>query len=110
MVNYSRREKRTHFPASKLGTSCATQGPGRNERSKTMNKQTSILARIPGWFKYAFAFLVMAVLALGATSAQAQSNVTDIVDGASTVFTAVATLCVTIGVFFVGYRLAKRVR
>jgi len=38
------------------------------------------------------------------------ADVLDIVTGASGTFTAVATLCVTIGVFFVGYRIAKKVR
>jgi len=42
--------------------------------------------------------------------AQADTDVTSIVTGATSVFTAVATLCVSIGVFFVGYRLAKRVK
>ena len=37
-------------------------------------------------------------------------DVTTIVSNASSVFTAVATLCVTIGTFMVGYRLARKVR
>lgn len=42
--------------------------------------------------------------------ASAGTDVTDIVTGAQTTFVAVATLCVSIGIFFVGYRLAKRVK
>lgn len=45
-----------------------------------------------------------------ATSAHAQTNATDIVTSASTAFTAVAGLCVTIGTFFVVYRLVKRAK
>jgi len=53
---------------------------------------------------------VAAVVGVMASSAFASTDVTEIVDGASAVFTAVAGLCVSIGIFFVGYRLAKRVR
>jgi hypothetical protein len=38
------------------------------------------------------------------------TDVTTIVTAASSVFTAVATLCVTIGTFMIGYRLARKVR
>jgi hypothetical protein len=53
------------------------------------------------------------VLAVGAGAALAQSSSPDptsIVTSATTIFTAAATLCVTIGTFYVGYRLAKRIR
>lgn len=42
--------------------------------------------------------------------AQAQSQVTDITSAASSTFTTVAGICVTMGVFFIGYRIAKRIR
>jgi len=54
--------------------------------------------------------LAIALATMAALPAMAQTSVSDIVSGAETTFTAVATLCVTIGVFFVGYRLAKRVK
>jgi hypothetical protein len=51
------------------------------------------------------------VLTVGAMSAQAQTaDVADIVSGASTTFTAVAGVCVTMGVFFIGYKIARRIR
>jgi len=53
--------------------------------------------------------LVAAALMLPAL-AHAGTDVDEIVTGATTTFVAVATLCVTIGVFFVGYRIAKKVR
>lgn len=40
----------------------------------------------------------------------AQSDVGSIITAATTTFAAVATLCVTIGIFMVGYRLARKVR
>jgi len=55
--------------------------------------------------------IVIAMLALAAAPAvHAQSDVASIVTGATTTFGAVATLCVAMGVFFIGYRIAKRVR
>jgi len=59
---------------------------------------------------------LMVVGAAGAAAALTGSaladgtDVTTIVTSASTVFTAVATLCVTIGTFMIGYRLARKVR
>lgn len=53
--------------------------------------------------------LVAGVIALPLL-AQAQSNVSDITSAATTTFQAVAALCVTIGTFMVGYRLARKVR
>ena len=47
---------------------------------------------------------------LGAWAQTSSPDVTTIVSSSSTVFTAVATLCVTIGTFMVGYRLARKVR
>lgn len=55
--------------------------------------------------------LALGIVAASALSASAQTaDVGDIVTAASTTFTAVAALCVTIGTFFIGYRLAKRAR
>lgn len=48
--------------------------------------------------------------AVSTGSAHAGTDVTEIVTSATTTFAAVATLCVTIGVFMVGYRLARKVR
>jgi len=55
---------------------------------------------------------LLAVLFLFALTipAMAQSDVSAIVTGAETTFSAVATLCVAMGIFFIGYRIAKRVR
>lgn len=51
------------------------------------------------------------IVALGTAAANAQTaDVSDIVSGASSTFTAVAGVCVTMGVFFIGYRIAKRIR
>lgn len=54
--------------------------------------------------------LLVLGLVAAASPAFAQTDVSAIVTGASTTFTAVATLCVTIGTFFIGYRLAKRAK
>lgn len=54
--------------------------------------------------------LAVVGLAAAPLAAHAGTDVTDIVTGAQTTFVAVATLCVAIGIFFVGYRLAKRVK
>lgn len=53
---------------------------------------------------------IAALVSASALPALAQSNVSDIVDGAETVFNTVAVVCVSMGVFFIGYRIAKRVR
>ena len=47
---------------------------------------------------------------LMASQAHAGTDVTAILDAATTTFTGVATLCVTIGTFFIGYRLVKRAK
>ena len=54
--------------------------------------------------------LYVGALALSPLALLAQSDVNSIVSSASTTFGAVATLCVTIGVFMVGYRLARKVK
>lgn len=55
---------------------------------------------------------IATVLFAGAMGAMAQSapDVDSIATAAGTTFTAVATLCVTIGTFYVGYRLVKRIK
>lgn len=54
---------------------------------------------------------ILALLALAASPALATgSDVTNITDAASSTFGVVATLCVTIGTFMIGYRLARKVR
>lgn len=53
---------------------------------------------------------IVGALALTTVGAFAQSDVGTIVSSASTTFGAVATLCVTIGTFLIGYRLARKVR
>jgi len=50
------------------------------------------------------------VLAMTGIAGATGSDVQSIVDSANTTFSSVATACVTIGVFFIGYRLAKRIR
>lgn len=52
----------------------------------------------------------VATIILSASSAMAQTNISDIIDGTETVFLSVAALCVTIAIFFVGLRMAKRVK
>jgi len=59
--------------------------------------------------KTVVALMLLAFISL-AQVANAQSSVDAIVTGAETTFSAVATLCVAMGVFFIGYRIAKRVR
>jgi len=54
--------------------------------------------------------MIGGTLALGALGASAQSDVSAITTSATTTFAAVATLCVTIGTFMIGYRLARKVR
>jgi len=54
--------------------------------------------------------LVAFVLLVGTFASQASMNVNDIVDAAETVFASVAAVCVTIGVFMIGYRLARKIR
>lgn len=53
---------------------------------------------------------VASVLAIGGASAMAQSDVASVVTSATSTFQSVAALCVTIGTFFIGYRLVKRAR
>lgn len=53
---------------------------------------------------------LLALVGLFTSTGYCQADVTDIVDGASSTFTAVAAVCVTMGVFFIGYRIAKRIR
>lgn len=50
------------------------------------------------------------VLGLSGMAAMAGTDVSAITDAATTTWTAVATLCVTIGTFIIGYRLARKVR
>ena len=50
--------------------------------------------------------LVAPVLAQAATG----STVSDITDAATSTFAVVAGICVTIGVFMIGYRLARKIR
>lgn len=52
---------------------------------------------------------VLTVLALLPMAAMAQTEATDIAEGAQTVFNVVAPIVVTIAVFFIGVRIAKRV-
>jgi len=54
--------------------------------------------------------VVLALVAAAAMPAMAQSDVNTIVSTATTVWGTVATLCVTIGVFTIGYRLVRKVR
>jgi hypothetical protein len=54
--------------------------------------------------------LTLAIIAAASLPAMAQSDVGEIVSSASTTFSAVASLCVVIGTFMVGYRLARKVR
>ena len=54
--------------------------------------------------------LLIAVAIVAASPAFADSDVSTIVSSAGTTFGAVATLCVTIGTFMIGYRLARKVR
>jgi len=56
------------------------------------------------------ALALLVLVGLFTSTGFCQADVADIVDGASTTFTAVATVCVTMGVFFIGYRIAKRIR
>jgi len=54
-------------------------------------------------------WLLLALFALVPMLAQAQTEATDIAEGAQTVFNVVAPIVVTIAVFFIGVRIAKRV-
>lgn len=58
------------------------------------------------------AVLTTALVVGGSAAANAAtgSTVTDITDAATSVFATVATICVTIGVFMIGYRLARKIR
>jgi hypothetical protein len=53
---------------------------------------------------------VLGTLGLVGLTAQAGTDVTEITTAASSIFATVAGICVTIGVFMVGYRLARKVR
>lgn len=53
--------------------------------------------------------LAVGLLALPAVC-RASTVVTDITDAASSTFAVVAGICVTIGTFMIGYRLARKVR
>lgn len=55
-------------------------------------------------------WLVLGLLCLFTSNAGASTDATDIVTDSLTAFAAVGSACVTIGTFFVVYRLAKRVR
>jgi hypothetical protein len=50
------------------------------------------------------------LVAAGSVQAATGSTVTDITDAATSVFATVAGICVTIGVFMIGYRLARKIR
>lgn len=54
--------------------------------------------------------LVAGVLTLSAASAMAGTDVTEITDAATSIFATVAGVCVTIGVFMIGYKLARKIR
>jgi len=56
------------------------------------------------------AIAVLSVLSVGALSSMGGTGVDSIVDAATVTWTAVAVLCVTIGTFVIGYRLARKVR
>jgi len=70
-------------------------------------KEKQMKTKFNAAFKYLFALVCLLALTLPAA---AQSDVTDITDAATSVFSAVATICVTIGVFMIGYRLARKIR
>lgn len=55
------------------------------------------------------AAVVVGTLAVGAVGAMAETDATTIVTSATTAFGSIATLCVSIGTFFVVYRLVRRV-
>jgi len=61
-------------------------------------------------FAFKVLFLCLALVLAIALPASAQSDITDITDAASSVFATVAGICVTIGVFMIGYRLARKIR
>ena len=57
--------------------------------------------------------LVAGLVAVGTTvaaNAATGSTVSDITDAATSTFAVVAGICVTIGVFMIGYRLARKIR
>jgi len=58
--------------------------------------------------KIAAAVAVAGLAVVG--SANAQSDVGSIVTAATTTFSAVATLCVTIGTFMIGYKLVRKTK
>jgi len=81
-----------------------------------MNKVKSLMkgalalgGRVFRAIKGPVALAIGTVLVVG-VPAYAGTDATAIVDAAESAFVAVATLCVTIGTFFIVYRLAKRVR
>jgi len=69
-----------------------------------MAQRATALAR-----KNSKAIVTGAVVIGSAVAANAQSDATTIITSATTAFSSVATLCVTIGTFFVVYRLVRRV-
>lgn len=72
-----------------------------------MNKIENLTSRVT---PLKAALLLAAIgLAIG-MPAQASTNPDDIVTAAEATFTAVAGVCVTIGVFMIGYRLARKIR
>lgn len=61
--------------------------------------------------KFAKVLLVLAMVCFGLTKAMATDpTATDIITAATTAFGLVATLCVSIGTFFVVYKLVRKVR
>jgi len=81
---------------------------GVTNRSAQKRKKKHMKNKIQSWLKVAVWLLLFAFVAV--LPASAQSDVTDITDAASSVFATVATVCVTIGVFMIGYRLARKIR
>lgn len=56
-------------------------------------------------------YIAPAVFVLGVVaSASAQTDATAITTAVGTAFTGVATLCVSIGTFFLVYRMVKKIR
>lgn len=54
--------------------------------------------------------IVAGLVGVGALAANAQTDATAITTAVSSAFTGVATLCVSIGTFFLVYRMVKKIR
>jgi hypothetical protein len=55
-------------------------------------------------------YAAVSFVLMAAYSAMAQTDPTVITTSATTAFVGVATLCVSIGTFFVGYRIIKKIK